>query len=208
MTNLSFISSLLFFLCFSINIASAKDENIMTESTTNELDKFELGFDMNYCEMDTKPSVNIGLSGSLIINKYFSLGLKGTAVWYDHRLSKLDANRTYHLESGYGGMVLKPSYPITDKFTISMPIYIGSGFLQYKYDGKYREELTWTEETIDREVFSFVEPGINLTYRLNNNVGLSAMFNYRMTSEIRLIDTNDDFMNQANFGFALNYYLD
>lgn len=208
MARFSIITTALFFLSFCLNFAQTDDETIMTQTEQAQIDKWELGFDMNYCEMKTKPSVNIGLSGSMIISKNFSIGLKGTAVWYDHRLSKLDAERTYHLESAYGGLVFEPSLPITDKLKISMPIYLGTGVVQYKYDGKYRDELTWTEETIDREIFSFFEPGITLTYRVNENIGVSAMFNYRMTGEIKLIETDDDLMTQANYGLAIKYYLD
>jgi len=201
----AFLTAALLIAGFCVSLAQSFEQAGLKTEQQNEYSKWSIGFDMNFGEMKAKPSANLSLSGSMAITETVLIGLKGTAVWYDHRLNELDAERTYHVESGYAGVTLEKFWAFFDNFRIGISAYVASGFLQYKYDSKYNAELTWTEEIIDKETFQVFEPGLSFTYMLSKNVGMSANVNYRMTSEIKLIETDDTFMNQANFGLGIKY---
>jgi hypothetical protein len=205
MMNKVFLTAALLIASFCVSLSQGTEQSGLKNEDNFEYSKWSVGFDMNFGEMEAKPSANLSLSGSMAITESILIGVKGTAVWYDHRLNKLDAERTYHVESGYAGATIEKLWSLFDNFRISLSAYVASGFLQYKYDSKYNAELTWTEEIIDKETFHVFEPGISFTYMLSRNVGLSANVNYRMTSEIKLIETEDNFMNQANFGLGIKY---
>lgn len=208
MMNKAFLTAALLLAGFCVVFAQGEDNKELKMDHQKISGKWSVGFDMNYGEMKAKPSVNVNISGRLAITESIYVGLRGTAVWYDHRLNKLDANRTYHVESAYGGATIQKYWELFNGFQLGLMAYAGTGFIQYKYDGKYREELTWHEEIIDLETFSIFEPGIVFEYEVRDNIGITAHMNYRMTSDIKLIETDNDMMNQVNFGFGLNYYFD
>lgn len=208
MMNRAFLTAALLLASFCVVFAQTEDNHGLKMEQQNNVSKWSAGFDVNYGEMKAKPSVNVNISGRMAITESIYLGLRGTAIWYDHRLDKLDATRTYHVESAYGGATIQKNWELFDDFQFGLIAYVGTGFIQYKYDGKYKEELTWHEELIDLETFSIFEPGIVFEYRAGENIGVTAQINYRMTSDILLIETDNDLMNQANFGFGFNYYFD
>lgn len=191
----------LFFVVSSVSIFAENFEN----SSDQKSRIWNLGFDINFGEIDSKITSNFSVNGALEITSFLDLGLRGTGIWYDYRMNELDNVKTYHLESAYGGIVIEPKINITKKFKISFPIFIGSGLIQYKYDHEYLDELTWTEEIIDKETYSLIEPGINFTYNLSNKVGIYANVNYRLTSPIRLIETRDDLLNIPTAGLGFKY---
>lgn len=204
----AFLTAALLLAGFCVVFAQTDGNNGLSIDQQKNARKWSVGFDMNYGEMKTRPSVNVNIAGRMAITQSVYIGLRGTGVWYDHRLNKLDATRTYHVESAYGGATIQKNWELFKGFKLGIMAYAGTGFIQYKYDGKYRDELTWDEEIIDLESFSFFEPGIVFEYEVGNNVGITAQLNYRMTSDIKLIETDNDMMNQANFGFGFNYYFD
>lgn len=93
--------------------------------------------------------------------------------------------RVYHLESGYGALLIKPKFRIGKILEIGFPLESGSGLLQYRYGGEERENLRWTEEIIDRAEHSVYSAGIEPKLILGTHRALSLGFGYRGTGPLR-----------------------
>lgn len=204
MRTLKFVFLTLLFAIIN-HFANATETMPEINSIENRQIVWGLGFEMNAGEMMSKANVNLSVNASIELSDRYNAGIKGTAMWYDHRLNVLDPDKTYHVEGAYAGMFIEPKFNFGSSFVLSIPIYFGCGEIQYTYDSKYDDKLTWTEEIIDKDLFGFFEPGLSLKYHVNSHVSLSASVNYRFTSEITLVQSPDDMMNQVNFGFGFQY---
>ena len=181
-------------------------ENSIVEDK-NDTRNFYLQFDNDYTEINGKISSTIGFSGAYELNENFSIGLTANGIWYDYRLKELDPDMTYHVESGYTGIYLQGNMALTERLGMNLSLMSGSGIVQLKYDHKYRKELKWDEEIIDRETFSVAELKLGANYRISDfwKLGLSA--SYRSTSEIWIESLERDIFNNLKFGVAIQYSI-
>lgn len=173
----------------------------------NNTKKFTIGFNNNYTEISDKTSSTLGFTAGYKFSKYFEIGINLSGIWYDYRLNELDPNKSYHVESGYSGMYLKGIINISDKIDVNMSVLSGMGLIQLKYDNKYRDELKWDEELIDREHFSIAELTMGVGYKINNLWKIGINSSYRATSDIYIETLNNDFLNNLNFGLAVEYSI-
>lgn len=95
------------------------------------------------------------------------------------------SGRGYHMSSGFSTLVLSPKIGLGQRFELALPLETGSGILQYRYDGEYREELTWTEEILDQVTHSVYSIGIEPRLLFGENGALVATFGYRVTGPLR-----------------------
>jgi len=99
--------------------------------------------------------------------------------------------REYHMSSGYGTLVVKPKVPLGTRWEIGLPVESGSGVVQYRYAGEYREELRWTEEIIDQVTHSVYSAGIEPKFFVGDRGALTLAAGYLVTGPIRT-DLADD----------------
>jgi hypothetical protein len=183
----------------------SSENNFKIDLSEPDKIQWNIGFETNAGSIESRTNVNLVLNAGLKLTDHLIIGLKGDAMWYDYRLNELDPDMSYHLESGYVGFYIEPTFDLNDKFKLSFPILLGSGQAMFKYDGKYRDELTWTEEIIDKETFSVFEPSMHLAYFINNNMNIFASVNYRFTSPLRFLGADDNMLTQPTFGLGINY---
>lgn len=93
--------------------------------------------------------------------------------------------RGYHMSSGYGTLVIKPKLSLTERIEIALPIESGNGLLQYRYDGEYRQELSWTEEILDQVQHSVYSAGVEARLFLTHRRALTLAAGYRGTGPLR-----------------------
>lgn len=99
--------------------------------------------------------------------------------------------REYHMSSGYGTLVVKPKLHLGTRWEIGLPVESGSGVVQYRYAGEYREELRWTEEIIDQVTHSVYSAGIEPKFFVGDRGALTLAAGYLVTGPIRT-DLADD----------------
>jgi len=68
---------------------------------------------------------------------------------------------------------------------IGFPLESGNGTVQYRYTGKYREELRWTEEIIDQVNHSVYSAGIEPKVFLGDRGAVTLAIGYLATGPIR-----------------------
>lgn len=181
-------------------------ENSIVEDKKENRD-FYLQFDNDYTEIDGKLSSTVGFSGAYELNDNFSIGLAANGIWYDYRLDELDPEMTYHVESGYTGIYLQGNMDITNRIEMNLSLMSGTGIVQLKYDRKYRKELKWDEEIIDRETFAVAELKMGANYRIGDYWKLGLTASYRSTSEIWIESLEQDLFNNLKFGVAIQYSI-
>ena len=91
----------------------------------------------------------------------------------------------YHMESGYSALLIKPKLRINEWLEIGLPLETGSGLLQYRYTGDYREEVRWTDEILDRVNHSVYSAGIEPKLLLAGHGALTLGIGYRGTGPLR-----------------------
>ena len=96
----------------------------------------------SYTMIDEKNAYFAGLSGGIIINHNFSIGLTGSGILTNNDLKFSGINDTadLYLYGGYGGLILEyrinPLHPVN----IAFPLLIGGGGVAYKYLGSEHME--------------------------------------------------------------------
>lgn len=193
-------------IMFLLSLNSYCDEMIVSDSDTTHK-KFTIGLINNYTDIDNKISSTIGLSAGYQFHKYFEIGISANGIWYDYRLDELDPLMTYHLESGYSGLYLKSKFNLTPRIEADLSLFTGMGLIQLKYDNKYREQLKWDEEIIDRESYAISELSFGIGYLINKNWKVGFNASLRNTSEIYIDTMEEDMLNNFNLGFAFEYSI-
>jgi len=91
----------------------------------------------------------------------------------------------YHLTSGYSALLVKPKFRIGERLEIGLPLETGTGLLQYRYMGEYREDVRWTEEILDQVTHSIYSAGLEPKLFFNRHSAVSLAVGYRGTGPLR-----------------------
>jgi hypothetical protein len=161
------------------------------------------GLSGSYTEVMDKPAGWAGARLGFVLDKRFTVGLAGYALWYDHKLTELAEEGTYHLESGYAGAYFEYMQPFGNHFKLGFSLLLGQGLAKYTYDKEYREGKPWYEQTIDQQTFTVTEPGIELLFRVAPKWWIGINGSYRATSPVRLMQTPENLFNNFNGGVSV-----
>ncbi len=145
------------------------------------------------------------LRGAFTVDRRWSIGLVGAGLWYDKSLHELVDDGSYRIEMAYGGIFVERMFSLSDHFILSLSVASGQGEVRYIYDKEYRDEKTWTEETIDRTTFAFFEPTVGMQVQVSDRVWLGVSGSYRNTSPVQLIGTDEDVFRKFSGGLTLTY---
>lgn len=143
----------------------------------------------------------------LVWNQHWAFGFAGSALNYDHKLSKLVNDGTYRMEAGYSGIFVEYIAHLSDWARVSGSLITGQGVAQYRYDKEFAEARQWYEELIDRETFAVFQPGLECQVKVYNNWWLAASVSYRNTSPVKLLGQKDCFLQGLNYGLSVKYNL-
>ncbi len=191
-------------LLFAINLF-AQTENKGFEKFDMINQKWNIGLSLKGSSIDSKAAGWLGLNASYKISDNFEIGLKAEGLSYDRKLNELDKDKSYHLQSGHAGILLDWHPFGTGDYHFSLPIYMGTGEVSYVYDRKYRKEMKWADEIIDKDIFAVWQLGAQFEARFYNHWSLSIDFDYRASSPIEMIAADEDILNNFNAGISIKY---
>lgn len=136
---------------------------------------------------------SLGASVSREVAGWLDLGISLTAFSKTGEHPEDEVGRSYHLESGYGALLLRPKLQLTDWMELALPIETGSGTLIYRYDREYAEELRWDDEMLDVLTYGYYSIGLEGSFRLGERYAASIAGGYQTTSPLRtdLAESNE-----------------
>jgi hypothetical protein len=102
--------------------------------------------------------------------RWLDIGIAGGAVHTLERSYRDDQGRTYQAEFGYTTIVARPHLDLGERVEFGLPIASGTALLQYRYERRYRDDLTWTEEYLDRVVSPTLSVGLDLTVDMTQTI--------------------------------------
>lgn len=184
------------------------DEDIRTlfkKSDKNHKVGFFIGPDLSYTRFRDKDAFLGGLSGGVIIDHFFSVGLAACGIFNSGNLfyKALQDSTGAYLYGGYGGAKLEfrllPKYPVH----INFPVIIGGGgivfntwtYRKYDYEGV----------TIDWDTFFVVEPGVMVEVNLLRFMRAGLGVSYRYAPGLDLKNKDNDMLNTLSGNVSLKF---
>ena len=147
----------------------------------------------------------LGARVGVVFDHRFGIGLAGYGLSFDHTLSELAEEGTYHLEAGYTGLFIEYLQPLGRNVKLNFSLLSGMGTAQYRYDKEYREGKPWYNEIIDRTDFHLYEPGIELQVRMAGKWWIGAYGTYRLTSPVEIEGAGEDLLQNYTAGISIKY---
>lgn len=191
------------FLFTALSNAQTEDNYLFSINDTKLGGYVSLGG--RYSTLDSEDAGFLDFKAAVVFESGWAVGLAGSGLYYDKSLSRLVSDGTYHLEAAYGGVFVEKMFSFNKDFKFSLYIISGSGTAEYTYDKEYREDKTWTEETIDKTTFFIFEPGIEIQHRVAGNWWIGVNGSYRNTSPLELIDTDENLFRKFSAGITVKY---
>jgi hypothetical protein len=163
------------------------------------------GLNGGYNELLGKSATLIGYKAGVVFDRHWAVGFGGQALNFDHSLNELVQDGTYRLEGGYSGMFVEYLVPMGRNFKAGISILSGMGVAQYRYTKDFAENRPWYQEIIDTETFAVFEPSVDFQARIAGKWWIGLYGSYRNTSPIKLMGTDENFLNTFNAGVSLTY---
>lgn len=116
--------------------------------------------------------------------RWLDLGVSGGGVHTLERSYRDEQGRTYQAEFGYTALVARPKLTLGERVEVGLPIASGTALLQYRYERRYRDELTWTEEFVDRVVTPTLSLGVDLTVDVTETITARVEGGYRQATHV------------------------
>ena len=196
--------TLLISFLMTISLFAQNDDNYLLKIDDTEIGGY-IGLNTRYTNVDSKPAGFLDIKLAVVIDHNWAVGIIGSGLYYDRKLTKLVDDGTYHLNAAYGAIFVERIFNIGDGLRLSLGIATGSGTAFYKYDNEYEKEKVWTEEIIDLNTFAVFEPSIELQYQISDNWHLGIMTSYRNTSPLKLIGTDDNMLRNLAGGISVKW---
>lgn len=167
--------------------------------------------DFAWTQFDGRDAFLGGLSGGIIINHSFSIGLAGYGIMTSQNLRYSGINDTadVYLYGGYGGLKLEYRLNPNKLINIAFPLLIGGGGASYStwgpndwYHSNYHENY---DHSYIWDSYFVIEPGVVIGINLLKFMRLDAGVSYRYTSGIELPETNSNLFNGFNASISLKF---
>lgn len=181
-----FIITILASLCI-LSIAAQQEpdkkeyKTIITEDKTGGYG----AFGMAYTIIDGRNSLLFTARAGFVINHFFSIGFAGGGFANEYQQVEVGSNYESSLVGGYGGLYAEiiptPKWPVQ----VTFPVTAGMGGVSYatwdrsKID-EYEQE-GYLEETSS---YLFVEPGIEIDFKIARWMVIGIYGSYRFTDDI------------------------
>ena len=167
--------------------------------------------DFAWTKIDNKDAFLGGISGGIIINHSFSVGLAGYGIMNSQNLKYSGINDTadVYLYGGYGGLKLEYRLNPSKKINVAFPLLIGGGGAAYStyghddwhsYDGDEDNDFAYAWDS-----FFVIEPGVVLGINLLKFMDLDAGVSYRYAPGIQSLKTNSNLLNGFNANISLKF---
>ncbi|MEN8115924.1 MAG: hypothetical protein ABFS16_03035 [Bacteroidota bacterium] len=169
-------------------------------------------FSMGYSQIDGRDALVTGARGAFIFDHSFAIGIGGYGF-----VNNLDYNSYHHqnpenkymLAGGYGGFFIEPIIGGSKPVHVSFPILMGMGGIALVED--YYWSWEWDIDPYhpgyeyDHDLFFVIEPAVELEFNVARFFRASAYTSYRFTSQIQLIETDENVLNGFNFGMTFKF---
>ncbi len=163
--------------------------------------------DVAMTKFDSRNVLLSGMSGGIIINHSFSLGLAGYGIMNSHNLkySRINDTADLYLYGGYGGLKLEYRINPLKPVNIAFPLLIGGGGLMYSTFRMHdmHGNNYWNDSEYAWDSFFVIEPGVVIGLNILRFMRLDAGISYRFASGIDLPETPGTLMNSLNAGISL-----
>lgn len=169
-------------------------------------------FTMGYSQIDGRDALITGARGAFIFDHSFAIGIGGYGF-----VNNLDYNSYHHqnpenefmLAGGYGGIFIEPIIAGTKPVHLSFPILIGMGGValvdDYGWGWDWDVDPYHSAYEYDHDLFFVVEPAVELEFNLARFFRTAVYASYRFTSDITLLETNEDALRGFNFGVTFKF---
>ena len=209
---LSFCSIMIFFTIQAQNDnKQPENDNNQFQTIFNQSEKagWWIAPEFYYTMIDKKSVCLSGLSGGIIINHNFSIGLAGIGILTNNNLKFSDINDTadVYLYGGYGGLILEYRINPLKPVNIAFPLLIGGGGAAYSTWGPNN----WNNSNNDPDSFYnwdsyfVLEPGVTVGINLIKFMRLDAGITYRLVQGLSLPETGTDILNGFNAKLSLKF---
>jgi hypothetical protein len=150
-----------------------------------------------------------GISGGMVINHNFSIGLSGR-MWYDpHDYTEFSDTSLAYFVGGYGGVLLEYTLLPKSLVHVTFPVMVGGGGAAYiedwDYDKYKNENYNHDLKVYDNDFFFVIEPGVRAEVSLLPFMRLNAGVSYRFTSGLELLETPSDKLNSFNINMGIKF---
>ncbi|MCU0356588.1 MAG: hypothetical protein MUE95_03315 [Cyclobacteriaceae bacterium] len=166
-----------------------------------------VGPEFGYTRFTNQDVFLSGLSGGVIFNHNFSLGLGGFGIMNTGNLKYSDISDTedLYLYGGWGGLKLEYRIEPQRAVHLSFPLLIGGGGLSYsKYN--WKDYDTGMEDgNYASDSFFVVEPGVMLGLNLIKFMRLDIGISYRYAPNVDLPKTSTGIINTFNGVASLKF---
>lgn len=144
-----------------------------------------------------------GVSGGLIFDHNFILGLGGYGLATEIGFTGLLPNDRLYLYGGYGGLILGGIIAPNEVIHINIPVLIGAGGAYISENGF---DDDFNENDFDESsAFFVVEPGIELEINVTNFFRIGIGGSYRWVKESDLVNISDSDLTNYSGHFALKF---
>lgn len=187
----------------------ASQNELRTLFGSNERVGWWISPDFTWTQIDKRDAFIGGLSGGIIVNHEFSIGLGGYGIMnsQNFKYSGIYATDVY-LYGGYGGLKLEYRLFPLNTFNVAFPVLIGGGAVTYSTwgpdnwqhhnNGNYDYTYAW-------DSFFIIEPGVMLGINMLKFMRLDVGASYRYAPEINLPNTNSDLLNNFSANISLKF---
>lgn len=167
--------------------------------------------DFAWTKFDNRNVFPGGMSGGIIINHSFSIGLAGYGILNSQNLkySGIVDTADVYLYGGYGGLKLEYRIFPLKMVNVAVPLLIGGGGLTYSTWGMDYMHGNNHYDNSDFfyawDSFFVIEPGIVIGVNMLKFMRLDAGISYRFAYGIELPKTTSNIMNSFNASISLKF---
>ena len=144
---------------------------------------------------------------AITINGKWAIGLAGSGLYYDKKLTTLVQDGSYHLYAGYSGLFIERLFTVGQNTKINLSWLMAHGLAYYQYDKDFRRNKVWSEEWIDAVEFYMNEPCVELQQRLTGRIWLAVSASYRWSSPLWLLAAPEDLLRGLSAGINVKYAI-
>lgn len=181
-----------------------------TETLANKKGGFGGFLEMNTMPtfFNNQPALMAGGGVSLVFGHSLNLGFAGYGLVSDIHSNTLDsAGNFYHLQTGFGGLVIEPVLFSKKLVHVTFPVLLGIGGTSLTRESIY-DESTYNDQWLNPEMYFVARPGVNIEINLLRILRLDMGVNYRFTSGYQMENSTPSMLNgwSGNIGLKIGWF--
>ncbi|QEN06704.1 hypothetical protein EXM22_01370 [Oceanispirochaeta crateris] len=150
--------------------------------------------------LDSEPVMTI--DGKIIysISNFLNFGFEANVFHTLERSYKDSLDRKYQAEAATSGIFIQPHWQLANKWNLGLKVGTGSQFVQFRYSGKQRDDLVWTEEILDKLLIETFTLGLTAEYKLCPLHSLMLDIGYRSMPDTKSMFTSNESIGAEFYG--------